>query len=192
MTDVASPDCAVGKEIAGGEQKGWQMVPARRLRLLSTLLNAPGEESLDVVALLAKEADWLAGPLGEVRATPLGQWQAEHTRLFVNGFPRTACPPFASAYVQGAMNSASAAKATDFYARLGLVPTPGLPADYLGTLLECAAYLADGGVAAAEETRAAFWDQLLQPWLPRFANDLRSSARMQIYRALGAELAALP
>lgn len=191
MTEMASRNRAAAPNADVGAERGWEFVPARRLRLLSALLNAPGEESLDVVASLAEGADWLALPVEEVRATPLEQWQAEHTRLFVSGFPRTACPPFASAYLQGTMNSGSATAATAFYARLGLVPRPGLPADYLGTLLECAAYLADGEADGAEEARATLWEQLLLPWLPRFASDLRSNARIKLYRALGAELAAL-
>jgi TorA maturation chaperone TorD len=86
------------------------------------------------------------------------------------------------------MEGEASAAARAFYARLGLAAT-ALPADFLGTLLECAAWLAetpDG--AALEET--LFRDHLA-PWVGRFARDLAKHSALLLYRALGERLAAL-
>jgi TorA maturation chaperone TorD len=163
----------------------------RKLRLLGALLSAPAEDSLSLLAELVGEETWLADAVAELRLVPLAEWQAEHTRLFVNAQPRTVCPPFASAYRQGEMRGAAAGEIAGFYADVGLVAAGGLPPDYVGTLLECAAYLMDSGVDPAQQWRRLLWERHLMPWVPRFASDLRQHAALRLYRDLGAQLAGL-
>ena len=78
-------------------------VSAQTLRLYSGLLASPGSGSLEVLRELALEHDWLRQPLAELENLPLGEWQAEHTRLFISGHPKTVCPPFESAFLGGTM-----------------------------------------------------------------------------------------
>ena len=73
-------------------------VSAQTLRLYSGLLASPGSGSLEVLRELAGEHEWLRQPLAELENLPLGEWQAEHTRLFISGHPKTVCPPFESAF----------------------------------------------------------------------------------------------
>ena len=71
------------------------------LRVLSMLLGAPDGDAREAVADLARQFPWLDAATAQLRKLPLEEWQAEHTRLFVNGFPSTPCPPFESAYRDG-------------------------------------------------------------------------------------------
>ena len=158
------------------------------LRVLAALLAQPEEDALDALRDLLPEAPWLEEGIVELERVPLAHWQAEHTRLFVNGWPKTSCPPFESAYRHGHMGGTAAAELTDLYRRAGLQASEA-PPDYLGTLLECAAWLAE------QEDGAALLRELegehLRRWAPRFARDLQASSGLVLYRNLGARLAEL-
>ncbi|HEX8961697.1 MAG TPA: molecular chaperone TorD family protein [Rhodocyclaceae bacterium] len=159
------------------------------LRLLAGLLASPGDDAVEAVAELAAEHEWLAGPAAELRTLPPGEWQAEHTRLFVSGHPKTACPPFESAMTGGSLHGAACDQLADLYRRAGL-EAAGLPPDYLGTQLECAAHLLERGC----EHSAALLDELKRKhvgaWLPRFSATLRAETRLQFYRELADRLEA--
>ncbi|MCG6940868.1 MAG: molecular chaperone TorD family protein [Thiohalocapsa sp.] len=177
---------------------------AAQLRLLAALLAMPEAESLDALRELVPRALWIAEAVDELAALPLDRWQAEHTRLFVNGYPKTPCIPFESAYRQGQMGGTSAQDLRGLYRKAGL-QTEDMPADYLGTELEFAAFLADTRLADAglagvghggddcliEALQAELWREHLAHWLPRFAQDLREHARLLLYRRLGEQLAGL-
>lgn len=156
-------------------------------RLLALLLAQPTHEALALLEDLRAQAPWLEAGIAELRALPLEHWQAEHTRLFINGWPKTPCPPFESAYRQGQMGGTLSAEIAAFYRRVGLEAKTA-PPDYLGTLLECAAWLAQqaDGAEALRELETAH----LGRWVPDFARDLRAQARLRLYADLGARLAA--
>lgn len=147
----------------------------------------PEGDALDVLRDMLSEAPWLAAALPELEQIPLDRWQAEHTRLFVNGYPKTPCPPFESAYRQGQMGGTTVGDLEGLYRRAGLAATEA-SADYLGTLLECTAYLQDreGMGDLLEELR----EEHLARWVPRFAQDLQEHARLRLYRLVGERLAA--
>jgi len=115
---------------------------------------------------------------------PFEHWQAEHTRLFVTGFPKTVCPPFKSAYSGQGMSGSAVVELAGFYRSIGLSARK-MPPDYLGTILECWAYLTE---QANEDALATLWGQHLASWLPRFAGDLRQSAELLLYRLFGEQL----
>jgi TorA maturation chaperone TorD len=71
------------------------------LRILASLLGAPDMDAKEAVQELAAHYDWLRPAADELEILPLGEWQAEHTRLFISGYPTTPCPPFESAYLSG-------------------------------------------------------------------------------------------
>lgn len=160
------------------------------LRLLAGLLASPGAESLAVLRELAPDHAWLAAPLAELESLPLDEWQAEHTRLFVSGHPKTTCPPFESVFLGGAMFGEACDRLGDLYRRAGL-EAEGAPPDYLGTLLECAAWLTEQPCAHGAELFDELWREHLAAWVPRFAATLAEESRLGLYRSLGAQLGAL-
>ncbi|MFD2110678.1 TorD/DmsD family molecular chaperone [Thiorhodococcus fuscus] len=168
------------------------------LRRLSVLLAMPEEGALDALREMSDQAPWLAEAVAELEGVALDRWQAEHTRLFVSGYPKTPCPPFESAYRQGQMGGRMASDLVALYRRVGLEPQ-GVPADYLGTLLECAAYLADLARSAVTDSdpcpavalERELWSDHLGRWLPRFATDLEHAAQLKLYRVLAVRLGAL-
>ena len=158
----------------------------QHLRILSALLAMPEADALEVLRDLLPQAVWLAGALAELEQMPLEHWQAEHTRLFVNGYPKTLCPPFESAYREGIMGGTAVGTLAALYGRAGLQATEA-PADYLGTLLECAAFLTEQGDQG--ELLSKLWNDHLNRWVPRFARDLQTHSDLALYRELGAQLA---
>ena len=164
--------------------------PAGRLRRLGGLLALPGHDALEALAEAAALEPWLADSLPELQAIGLEQWRGEYTRLFISGYPKTPCPPFESAYRQGSMGGAAVEDLEQIYRRLGLQSTE-MPADFLGTMLECAAYLLEREAAGDEELWSELWDEHLARWVPGFAGDLTEHSRLGLYRDLGRELGTL-
>ena len=160
------------------------------LRLYSGLLASPADDSLEVLRELAGESAWLSESVAELAQTPLEEWQAEHARLFISGHPKTACPPFESAFLGGAMFGAACDQLGDLYRRAGLA-TEDVPPDYLGTQLECAAYLLEQPCEHSHELLQELWRDHLAGWLPRFGAALQAESRLWLYRELGARLAGL-
>ncbi len=166
--------------------------------LLAILLAMPEDGALDALREIVPQAPWLAEAVSELESLPLDRWQAEHTRLFVSGYPETPCPPFESAYRQGQMGGSMAGDLQRFYRRVGLEPSEA-PADYLGTILDCAAYLTDLGQGVeqgredcpASGLLAEIWEEHLNHWLSRFAHDLQQHAQLSLYRLIGTQLAQL-
>lgn len=162
-------------------------VDPNQLRILAALLAMPEDDALDALRDMRPLAPWLEPALPELERIPLIYWQAEYTRLFISAYPRIPCPPYESAYRQGTMGGASAAELADLYHRAGL-QAMDVPADYLGALLECAAYLKEQGM---DDLFRELTEEHLGLWLPRFARDLRDQAGLALYRALGRQLGSL-
>ena len=154
-----------------------------RLRILSALLGAPTQGAQRAIEELAEIYPWLCEPADELHSVPLAQWQQEHTRLFVSGHPRVPCPPFESIY----RHSPVSEELDALYRRIGL-QTDDLPADYLGVMLDCAAYLLDPRRGAPFCLWQTLWDRHLTPWVPDFARDLQAHSDLLLYRQVGAQL----
>jgi TorA maturation chaperone TorD len=120
---------------------------------------------------------------------PLVKLQAEYTRLFISGYPKTPCPPYESAYREGRLMGQANAATRALYSEWGMVIEPPL-ADHLATEFEFLAFLltlaqttpevADQALAA----RTAFLTEHLGQWLPQFAADLQAHTRFEGYRKL--------
>lgn len=160
------------------------------LRLYSGLLASPGNDSLEILRELTGEYAWLCPPLAELESLPLEEWQAEHGRLFISGHPKTACPPFESAFVGGAMFGAACDQLGELYRRAGL-QAEGAPPDYLGTQLECAAYLLEQPCGHNHELLQELWQKHLASWAPRFGTALQEESRLLLYRELGQQFEGL-
>jgi len=163
-----------------------KLIP-EQLQLMALLLGAPQTDSLPLLEVLAEEHPWLASPLLELRERPLQQWQGEHTALFVNGYPKTAAPPFLSALQHGQMGGGIEEELHSFYLRLGLAPD-GMPADYLGTLFECTAWLLSQQPVQQGQLDE-LWQHYLLPVLPDFAQRLIEHGGLSLYLEMGKELA---
>lgn len=164
--------------------------PGERLRLLGALLAAPAAGSRELLEDFSARHRWLAAPLEELATTPLEEWQAEHTRLFVNGHPRTVCPPFESAWRDGMMPGPATAAVAALYRKIGLEEN-GISPDFLGTMLECAAHLEELPGEQGRAVGKALWLEHLGRWLPQFTRALRDESRLALYRGLGGRLAAV-
>ena len=164
--------------------------PAERLRRLGWLLALPGDDAMEVLADAAAVEPWLTDVLPQLEELGLAEWQGEYTRLFITGYPKTLCPPFESAYRQRNMGGPVVTELEALYRRAGLRSTD-MPADYLGTMLECAAHLLEQEGARDGELWGDLWDGHLSRWVPQFARDLVEHSRLGLYRALGGELGEL-
>jgi TorA maturation chaperone TorD len=161
--------------------------PGERLRLLAGLLAAPGPEGLPILNELAREHTWLEPACRELEGLGPEDWIAEHGRLFINGFPKTPCLPFESAQLNGVMHGPATGQMAMLYARYGLAAKDDLPADYLGTMLEFGALLADEACHA--DVSLELWQGHLLRWLPGYGQTLMEESRLILYRLLGAGLA---
>jgi len=128
--------------------------------------------------------------VSELGRLPLDQLQGEHTRLFINGFPRVSCPPYESAYREGELAGRSAETVDGAYRQWGLV-AEAEEVDHAGAELEFLAFLmsldAPEAVAAADDFLASH----ALVWLPRFAEDVARESSLGFYQATGRLLAAL-
>lgn len=164
-------------------------ISPHKLRLLAGLLAMPGEESLAIVEELAQTETWLQPAVTELQSESwtLQHWQGEHTYLFINGHPKTACPPFESSYIHGHQNGFVCDELLRIYQRIGLQPIEGVFPDYLGMILEVAAYLAEQQPVDTE-TLETLWQTHLARWVPKFAKDLQQHSHLQLYQQLGVKL----
>lgn len=159
------------------------------LKILASLLGAPDLDAKEVVGELAVHYVWLQPAAEELEQLPLEEWQAEHTRLFVTGYPTTPCPPFESAYLSGRLYGPQTQSLKQLYKRMDMHPS-GAPADYLGTLLECAAYL-KANPAAEKVFWFELWNEHLARWVPRFCRELQKESQLALYRIVAERLCVL-
>lgn len=159
------------------------------LRVLSRLLAHPEGDALEGLKEVVPHYPWLAEAVAELEGITMEQWQGEHTRIFINGFPRTLAPPFMSAWSEGQMAGHGVRALRQVYQATGLEPAEGMPGDYLGTMLEFLAYLLenpkDGGAMGAD----AFKEQFFHPWIRSFTQALQGGSELKLYRVLATRLA---
>ncbi|UWX57129.1 molecular chaperone TorD family protein [Chlorobaculum sp. MV4-Y] len=116
--------------------------------------------------------------------------QAEYTRLFINGYPHTVCPPYESVYLEKRMHGEATVAVAAAYAEWEMSVEPGL-IDHLATELEFLAFLASAeslNKAVSKDTRKAmerFTRQHLCRWIPQLIADLKAGAKLDCYRILG-------
>ncbi len=161
---------------------------SQMLQLLAMLLGMPERDSLPILQEMLPGHDWLGPAVDELEQTPLEQWQAEHTRLFINGYPKTPCAPFESIYRHEQMDGPACDELKRLYNRAGVSPTDDLPADYLGTMLAFAAWLLERGTPEAALQLRELQQKHLVSWLPEFSERLTRIARLRLYRSMGEKL----
>lgn len=184
-------------------------ITPQQLRLLAGLLAKPSEASLAAIEEIAQEHHWLYESVQELKEISLERWQNEHTLLFVNGPPKKVCPPFESVYRHDMMKGPACHEIELLYQESGLEAVDDVPPDYLGTMLECAAYLLEQKSALPSETSTVqpmdennlihleedsrknfqtLWKEHLTKWVPKFAHDLQKGSELRLYQQLGSKL----
>lgn len=116
--------------------------------------------------------------------------QAEYTRLFLNGYPHTVCPPYESIYLEKRMHGDAAVAVQKTYTKWEMSVEASL-IDHLSTELEFLAFLASAeslnNEVSADAGKAAeqFIKRHICRWGPQFIEDLKEGAKMDCYRKLG-------
>lgn len=159
------------------------------LRILASLLGTPDMDAKEAVQELAAHYAWLKPAADELETLSLDEWRAEHNRLFIGGHPNTPCPPFESAYLAGHMHGPQERELKELYQRMGMM-ADGAPADYIGTLLECAAHL-KSNPDSAKIYWSELWDRHLARWAPRFCRELKVESNMVLYRVVAERICEL-
>lgn len=150
-------------------ERSWLAEPY--LTWLADLLPAVG---------LQEEAGVLAQDLA--LAPGLEELQVEYTRLFINGLPHTAAPPYGSVYLHGALYGPSAERTRSFYREKGYEMAAGdeVP-DSLERELEFLAILCQGGQTEDEEL---FLRRHFRPWFGMFKAKVEEEASHPFYPAV--------
>jgi TorA maturation chaperone TorD len=147
--------------------KNW--VNDQYLEKLYLLLNALGEieQSQKLQVACKQSTDFLE------------DFQVEHTRLFINGVPHVAAPPYGSVYIDKTLRGQYSDKISEFYNTHGYRLKEGadLP-DSLVHQLEFLSYLARDKNQLAEEE---FLSRFFLPWFPVFATRVKEEAQHPFY-----------
>lgn len=142
------------------------------LSSLYTLLDALGGETEKqrLVDTLAKSSDILE------------DLQVEYTRLFINGVPHVAAPPYGSVYLEKTIRGKYSEEILSYYHALGytLTENADLP-DNLIHQLEFLSFLAEDNNREGEEE---FLSRFFLPWFPVFVARVLEEAQHPFYRVI--------
>ena len=108
--------------------------------------------------------------------------QVEHTRLFINGVPHVAAPPYGSVYLEKTLRGKYSEEILAFYHATGytLKEKADLP-DSLIHQLEFLSFLAEDNDREREEE---FLSRFFLPWFPIFAARVLEQAQHPFYRII--------
>ena len=167
---------------------------ALRYKFLSRSLAYPNEAFIpaldEALAKIDASRDAMLALVAAFERENAEALQAEYTRLFLNGYPRTICPPYESVYLEQRMHGEAAVAVAAAYAEWEMKVEPGL-IDHLATELEFLAFLAsaeslDGDMSTeARKASEEFLQKHLRRWTPQFIADLKAGAKLDCYRMLG-------
>ena len=132
------------------------------------------EEVYDSENLLAQFGE----AMEELHTLPPEEFQAEHTRLFINSFPTLPTPPYESAYREMLLMGDFAEEVGKYYSLYNLEVPEDLP-DHISYELDFMRFLLEEG--DIELAREFFEEHILQ-WVPDFVSDLKNESRLKFYR----------
>ena len=126
------------------------------------------EEAAELEQCFARSADLLE------------DLQVEYTRLFINGVPHVAAPPYASVYLDKSLQGVHAAKTLAFYREKGCGMAEGsdLP-DHIVHELEFLSHLAEDD---DQEGEREFLQRFFLTWFPDFRDRVLQEANHPYYR----------
>jgi TorA maturation chaperone TorD len=116
----------------------------------------------------------------EQSSDPIEELQVEYTRLFINGVPHVIAPPYASVYMDKALQGSFALKTLAFYREKGFTmeENADLP-DHLIHELEFLSLLAQEDDFTGEEE---FLCKLFRPWYKQFCPRVAQETHHPYYR----------
>ncbi len=139
-------------------------------RSFSALLNQLGavQEALDLEKYFTESADLLE------------ELQVEYTRLFINGVPHVAAPPYASVYLDKSLQGVHASRTLAFYREKGCAMSADsdLP-DHIVHELEFLSHLAADN---DQEGEREFLQRFFLTWFPVFRDKVLTEANHPYYR----------
>jgi len=139
-------------------------------RSFSALLNQLGavQEALDLEKSFAESADLLE------------DLQVEYTRLFINGVPHVAAPPYASVYLDKSLQGVHGSRTLAFYREKGcdMSEDADLP-DHIVHELEFLSHLAADN---DQEGEREFLQRFFLTWFPNFRDNVLKEANHPYYR----------
>jgi TorA maturation chaperone TorD len=161
--------------------------------LLGNLLAQPPDEALlDVLRGLTAPADddgtlavaWRGLAVAAADARPEAL-RDEYLALFI-GLGRGEVVPYGSWYATGFLMERPLAELRDDLRELGVERQPGVqePEDHAAALCDTMALLITGDPPAALDVQQRFYSRHLEPWLPRFFDDLQNAGSADFYRAV--------
>ncbi len=108
--------------------------------------------------------------------------QVEYTRLFINGFPHVAAPPYGSVYIDKSLQGIHTEKTLRFYTSYGYSLKAGadLP-DHIIHQLEFLSLLADSDDSQAE---AEFLKTIFAPWFVKFHARVKQESKHPFYSVI--------
>jgi TorA maturation chaperone TorD len=110
----------------------------------------------------------------------LEELQIEYTRLFINGVPHVAAPPYASVYLDKSLQGVHASRTLAYYREKGcdMSVDSDLP-DHIVHELEFLSHLVEDG---DQEGEREFLQRFFLPWFPDFRDRVLSEANHPYYR----------
>jgi TorA maturation chaperone TorD len=105
--------------------------------------------------------------------------QVEHTRLFINGVPHVAAPPYASVYMEKTLRGPYSDKILHFYNTLGYDLKAG--ADLPDSIIHQLEFLSFIVGDQNKEGEIEFLSQFFLPWFPVFATRVKEEAQHPFY-----------
>lgn len=171
-----------------GSHGSFDLFRSHHYALLATLLtSAPSESTLQLLAALKGDAS----PLGRAHAALAeaartarpAALEREYFRLFI-GVGRGEIVPYESFYLTGFLQEKPLARLRQDLAALGVERSPDLVEleDHIGVLCEIMAGLLDGSFESSDAIQARFFQTHLEPWAPRFFDDLAAAQEAEFYR----------
>jgi TorA maturation chaperone TorD len=153
-------------------------------RFIKGLQNLTGQINLEVFDVPEISLSTFFQELSHLEKLPLEFVQGEHTRLFINAYPRVICPPYESAYREGVLLGNSTHAVFEYYQKWG-IEADGDNVDHVGSELEFYAFLLAMGSEEASMDASRFMDEHLLLWIPVFASDLQNGSRLGFYSEIG-------
>ncbi len=161
-------------------------------RILSQLFFYPEDDFFEklsdiedaVVDILRKNYDSeelvnrFSDAIDELRELPPEEFQAEHTRLFVNSFPTLPCPPYESAYREMLLMGDYTEEVAKYYSLYGLEIPEDLP-DHISYELDFMRFLLE---EEDEKLAKEFFEEHILQWVPDFIKDLKNESRLKFYK----------
>ena len=109
----------------------------------------------------------------------LEEVQVEHTRLFINGVPHVAAPPYASVYMEKTLRGPYSDKILHFYNTSGYDLKAG--ADLPDSIIHQLEFLSFIVGDQNSEGEIEFLSQFFLPWFPVFATRVKEEAQHPFY-----------